>query len=112
MKYNVEQYQPPKGKLLIKPLKMRSRMVENIVLDEEANKDLDPLKDEVKTKKIKEKAPFEVQLATVIASSDEDYPIGSVVVYSIKFVKEFDLFKAAFLVSNYDLYGKYIIETV
>lgn len=82
-------------------------MVEQIVLDEEKNKDKDPLKDEMETMKVKEKAPYEVQLATVIASADEDYPIGTTVVYSIKFVKEFDLFKQAFLVSNYDLYGTY-----
>jgi len=35
------------------------------------------------------------------------YKIGDTVVYSVKFVKEFDLFKGLLLVSNYDLYGTY-----
>jgi len=110
MKYNVEQYQPINGKLLIKPLKQRARMVENIVLDDEANKDLDPLKDEMQTKRVKEKAPYEMQLATVLASGDTQYPVGSVVVFSIKFVKEFDLFKQALLISNYDIQGSYKMD--
>jgi nitrogenase subunit NifH len=107
MKYSVDKYQPPQGKLLIKPLRERSRMVENIVLDDEKNKDKDPLKDEMETKKVKERAPYEVQLATVLASGDPEYPVGCTVVYSMKFVKDFDLFKKVYLVSNYDLYGKY-----
>ena len=62
MKYNIEQYTPIAGKYLIKPLRQRTRMVENVELDEEANKDLDPLKDEMQTKIVKVKAPFEIQL--------------------------------------------------
>ena len=110
MKYNVEQYQPINGKLLIKPLRQRARMVEQIVLDEEANKDLDPLKDEMQTKKVKEKAPYEMQLAEVLASGDPAYPVVSTVVFSIKFVKEFDLFKGSLLISNYDIQGSYKME--
>jgi len=90
MKYNIENYSPLPGKLLIKPLRMRTRTVENIVMDDEKNGDKDPLKDEMETKVIKEKAPWEVQLATVVAVNDADntlYKIGDTVVYSVKFVK-------------------------
>lgn len=107
MKYEISKYQPIDGKLLVKPLRMRTRTVETIELDEEANKNLDPLKDEMKTKKVKSKAPYEYQLATVIATGTDKYPVGTTVVYSVKFVKEFDLFKEHFLMSNLDVMGTY-----
>ena len=110
MKYEIEKYRSPNGKLLIKPLRMRTRTVETIELDEEANKDLDPIKDEMKTKKVKSKAPYEIQLAEVMSSGDATYPVGTVIAYSIKFVKEFDLFKNTFLMSNYDVQGVYDVN--
>lgn len=110
MKYNIEQYKVPDGKLLIKPFKYRSRTVTNIVLDDEKNKDKDPLKDEMETKVEKVKAPYEIQLAEVLSSGDNRYPMGSVIVYSIKFVREFDLFKNTFLISNHDVHGVYTMD--
>ena len=107
MKYKVEQYKAPNGKLLIKPFKHRTRIVETIELDEEKNKDKDPLKDEMETKKVKSRAPYEIQLAEVVSSGDANFPVGTIVVYSVKFVKEFDLFKNTFLLSNYDVQGVY-----
>ncbi len=110
MKYNVEQYTPIAGKLLIKPLRPRTRMVENVELDAEKNKDLVPIKDEMQTKIVKVKAPFEIQLAEVLASGKGcDAQIGDTILYSVKFVKEFDLFKNTLLVSEYDLQGSYEI---
>ena len=111
MKYEIEKYQPEAGKLLIKPFKHRTRTVTTIELDEEKNKDKDPLKDEMETMKVTSKAPYEMQLGTIIASGDPLKPVGSVIVYSVKFVKEFDLFKGIFLMSNYDVMGTYLIET-
>jgi len=110
MKYEISKYQPIEGKLLVEPLRMRTRQVETIELDEEANKDLDPLKDEMQTKKVKSKAPYEMQLAKVVASGDKNFPVGTTIVYSIKFVIEFDLFKKAFLMSNYDVKGYYEMD--
>jgi hypothetical protein len=110
MKYEISKYTPPVGKLLIKPLKMRERQVETIELDHEANKDLDPMKDEMTTKRVKSKAPFEYQLGEIVASGDTIYPVGGTIVYSVKFVKEFDLFKDTFLVSNYDIFGRYLVD--
>lgn len=110
MKYEISKYHPIAGKVLIEPMRMRTRTVETIELDEEANKDLDPMKDEMKTKKVKSKAPFEYQLATVVAVPKENntgYNIGDTIVYSVKFVKEFDLFKKAFLISLHDIFGEY-----
>ena len=112
MKYEISKYHPIAGKLLIKPLRMRTRTVETIELDEEKNKDKDPIKDEMETKKVKSKAPFEIQLAEVVAVPKENttgYNIGDTIVYSVKFVKEFDLFKGVFLISTYDLQGDYSI---
>ena len=77
MKYEISKYQAPAGKLLIKPLKQRARIVETIELDDEKNKDKDPIKDEMETKKVKSKAPFEIQLAEVLASGDVQYPAGT-----------------------------------
>lgn len=110
MKYKIEDYTPMSGKLLIKPFRQRTRTVETIELDEEKNKNKDPLKDEMETKKVKSKAPYEMQLAEVVVSGDPTYPVGTTVVYSVKFVKEFDLFKNVFLVSNYDIMGTYNIQ--
>lgn len=110
MKYEISKYRPISGKLLVKPLRHRTRTVETIELDEEKNKDLDPLKDEMQTMKVKSKAPFEMQLAEVIASGDPAYPVGTTVIYSVKFVKEFDLFKQVFLMSNFDVQGIYEMD--
>lgn len=106
MKYEISKYRPIPGKLLVKPMKHRTRTVETIELDVDANKDKNP-EDEMKTMKVKSKAPFEMQLAEVIASGDEKYPVGTFIIYSVKFVKEFDLFKGVFLMSNFDVHGIY-----
>lgn len=106
MKYEIKDFTPLAGKMLIKPFKHRTRTVTTRELDEEANKDKEP-HDEMETMLVKSKAPFEMQLGEVVASGDSDYPIGTVIVYSVKFVKEFDLFKQLFLMSNYDVMGTY-----
>ena len=110
MKYEIKKYRPIEGKLLVKPLRHRTRMVETVELDDEKNKDLDPIKDEMQVKKVKSRAPYEMQLAEVVASGDARYPIGTIIVYSIKFVKEFDLFKQIFLMSNLDVHGVYDMD--
>jgi len=109
MKYEIDRYTPIAGKLLVKPLRQRTRTVETIELDEEKNKNKDPLKDEMETKKVKSKAPYEMQLGEVVASGDAQYPVGITIVYSVKFIKEFDLFKQVFLMSNFDVMGVYKI---
>ena len=107
MKYEISKYRPIEGKLLVKPLRERTRTVETIELDDEKNEGKDPIKDEMETRKVKSKAPYEIQLAEVIASGDERYPVGTIIVYSIKFVIDFDLFKKTFLISNFDIKGTY-----
>ena len=107
MKYEISKYQAPAGKLLIKPLRQRARMVETRELDHEKNADKDPIKEEMETKLVKSKAPYEIQLAEVLASGDVQYPAGTIIVYSLRFAKEFDLFKNTFLLSNYDGMGTY-----
>lgn len=110
MKYKVEQLTPITNKLLIKPFRHRTRTVETIELDHEKNKDKDPLKDEMETRKVKSKAPFEIQLAEVVATGDPKFPVGTVIAYSVKFVKEFDLFKNILLVNSFDVMGTYEME--
>ena len=110
MKYEISKYHPIGGKLLVEPMRMRTRNVETIELDEEKNKEKDPLKDEMEVKKVQTKAPFEIQLATVIAVPKDNrtgYEVGNTIVYSVKFVKEFDLFKKTFLISLHDIHGEY-----
>ena len=110
MKYEISKYQAPAGKLLIKPLKQRARMVETRELDHEKNADKDPIKEEMETILVKSKAPYEMQIAEVMASGDTQYPAGTTIVYSIKFAQEFDLFKNTFMIANYDIKGRYIID--
>jgi hypothetical protein len=49
-----------------------------------------------------------MQLAEIVAVSEgSKFKVGDVIVYSIKFVKEFDLFKNTFILSEYDDHGLY-----
>ena len=115
---DINKYVPIAGKLLIRPYKLMTRMVETTEwvddeeLDQEANSD--PMKGDLPAKKpikVKTKAPWEVQLAEVVAIGENtDYKVGDTVVFSLKYVKDFDLFKDVLLMSAYDLYGKYDTE--
>jgi len=109
---SVDNYTAPEGKLLIKPFSHMKRTVEVTDFEIKETEDgEDPTKDtsepEYVPVKKKERAPFEYQLAEVVAGEAGKYKVGDVVIYSVKFVKEFDLFKQIFLVSAYDLFGKY-----
>lgn len=110
---SVENYTATDGKLLIRPLPHMKRTVETTEFElKETEEDEDPTKEEAEPEyvpvKVKSKAPYEMQLAEVIASAPNNkYKVGDVIVYSVKFVKEFDLFKEVFLVSEYDLFGIY-----
>ena len=107
----VENYEGPEGKLLIKPFPHMKRTVETTEFELKQEEGDDPTKSDKEPEyvpvKRKERAPFECQLAEVISGESGKYKKGDIVVYSIKFVKEFDLFKQVFLVSAYDLYGHY-----
>jgi len=111
----VDKYGAPDGKLLIEPFKYMTRTVTTTeFVPIESKEGEDPTKTDeapmMEPKQVKTKAPYEVQLAKVVsAGTGAAYAVGDVVTYSIKFVKEFDLFKDTFLVSGYDLYGKYAL---
>lgn len=112
---DVSNYSAPNGKILIKPFSHMKRTVEVTDFELKPTEDgEDPTKSEGEPEYVpvtkKERAPFECQLAEVISSGSPNYKVGDVVVYSIKFVKAFDLFKETFLASDYDLYGKYNLE--
>lgn len=51
--------------ILIRPLKDKTFNQKHVVLDEEKNKDKDPMKDEMETKVETEKVAFEIQKAIV-----------------------------------------------
>lgn len=111
MKYEISKYHPIGGKLLIKPLRMRTRTVETVELDVEKNEGKEP-HEEMETKRVKSKAPFEIQLAEIVAVPKDNrtgYNVGDTIVYSVKFVKDFDLFKGTFLMSLHDIHGDYEI---
>jgi len=109
----VENYVAPDGKLLIKPYPHMKRTVEVTDFELRPTEDgEDPTKGDSEPEYIpvtkKERAPYEVQLAEVVAvGSNSKFKVGDTVIYSIKFVKEFDLFKETFLMSEYDSYGIY-----
>lgn len=108
----VDKYTAPEGKLLIKPFPHMKRTVTTTEFKlKEREEGEDPTKEdepEYEPYEVKSRAPFEVQLAEVVAvGNNSKYNVGDIIIYSIKFVKEFDLFKDTFLVSDYDLYGKY-----
>lgn len=109
----VENYVAPDGKLLIRPFPHMKRTVEVTDFELKQTEDgEDPTKEDKEPEYVpvtkKERAPYEVQLAEVIATSPTSkFKVGDVIIYSIKFVKEFDLFKETFLMSEYDSYGLY-----
>ena len=115
---SVGNYVAPDGKLLIEPFSHMKRTVE--VTDFElkpTEEGEDPTKaDETAEPEYipvqrKERAPYEIQLAKVVAvSGKSDMKVGDTIIYSVKFVKEFDLFKDIFLMSEYDSYGRYTGE--
>ena len=106
----VENYTCQAGKLLIKPLKHMVRTVTTTDFEmKEAPEGVDPTSSDYEPEyvpvKKKEKAPYEMQLGEVVSSASEQYLIGSTIVYSIKFAKEFDLFKDTLLLSQHDVMG-------
>ena len=106
----IEGFQCPAGKLVVEPFKHMVRTTTITDFEPEpVPEGIDPTKDEYEPQyvpvKKKTKAPYEMQLATVISSGSDQFPKGTIVVYSIKFVKEFDLFKDALLMSQHDVMG-------
>ena len=63
--------------ILIRPLRDKTYNQKQIVLDDEANKGKDPVKDEMETKTVNNKVAFEIQKAVV-----EHIPVEIVVPYS------------------------------
>lgn len=110
---SIENYQVLDGKLLISPFKQMKFTTEVNDFEPELGKDGKEQLDEqgmplMKRVKKKTQATYEYQLAEVIsASPNSKYKSGDTVVYSIKFVKEFDLFKNTFLINEYDVFGLY-----
>ena len=108
----IENYDCQAGKLVVKPLKQMTRTVTTTDFElKEVPEGVDPTSEDYEPEyvpvKKKEKAPYEMQLAEVISTGSDQFPVGSIIVYSIKFVKEFDLFKEAFLMSQHDVMGTY-----
>lgn len=110
---SIENYNAPDGKLLIRPHAHMTRTVEVTDFVPKPTEDgEDPTKSDKEPEyvpvKSKSKAPFEIQIAEVVAvSPNSKFKVGDNVIYSIRFVKEFDLFKETFLMSEYDSYGTY-----
>lgn len=108
---NVENVKPGAGKMILLPFKPMTRKVKNIVPDEEKNADKDPMKDIMEVKEVTLDAPYEVQLAEVLAIDDGyPYKVGDVVMYTTRFARDFDLFDGTLIASVHDILGKYIIS--
>jgi hypothetical protein len=84
-------------KILVAPHKLRTYKEKQMVLDDEANKGKDPIKDEMVQKEEIRDLSYRYQKATVLRSGrspqDELFEVGEVIVYGIGDLIEFDLIK-------------------
>lgn len=100
--------------LLIRPLKDKTYNQKQVVLDDEKNKDKDPMKDEMETKVATTKVAYEVQKAIVEYIPDVidvPYEVGNTVYfYKNRQGVPFRWVKNTFLLKPYDVIG-YEIST-
>jgi len=95
-------------RVLVMPLKIRSYKQEDVVLDDEANKGKNPIKDELVTKKQEVTINYSYQKAIVLAKSFnvKDVEIGDTVIYKLSNLIEFDLIKGVSMLKRYEIIGK------
>jgi len=99
-------FSPEKGKVLISPHK--DIMVTKVlpVPDEEKNAGKNLATDIMETKNVKTKVKANYQLGTVLASFENRWKVGEVIVYKLGMgVIDFDLLKKTKLVEEYAVVG-------
>ncbi|MHA1198109.1 MAG: hypothetical protein ACTSQF_01945 [Candidatus Heimdallarchaeaceae archaeon] len=96
---------PLEGRVLISPERIRTYKQEQVVLDDEKNKDLDPLNDEMQVKTVIETINYRFQKATVLQIPDGEVrvKVGDQIVYNVGSLQDFDLFKGVSVLKKYDI---------
>jgi hypothetical protein len=106
-------FKPVGNFVLIKPLALRGRTEDQVVLDDEANVGKNPVEDEMITKVVKNKINYKEQLAEVlsIGTLDPDktpYKVGDIVVYPLNGTMELGLVKGQKLIYAHNILGVWI----
>lgn len=110
----VSEFKPVNGLVLIKPLKLRYKTESQTVVDKEASKGLDPIKDEMVMKVETVKTRLAHQLGEVISIGTLDgdkigYKEGDTVVYSFSFANDFELQKGHKLINSFNIIAKKVL---
>ena len=93
----------------------RTKVQEQLVMDEEKNAGKDPEKDLMERKVVKNKVKLNIQLAEIVAIDPTNafkLEVGDVVLVDYRRLREFDLFKNTFIIQVYEAICKVNMLTV
>jgi hypothetical protein len=93
----------------------RTKVQEQLVMDEEKNAGKDPEKDLMERKVVKNKVKLNIQLAEIVAIDPTNafkLEVGDVVLVDYRRLREFDLFKNTFIIQVYEAMCKVNMLTV
>ena len=85
--------------------KPRTKIQEQLVMDEEKNAGKDPEKDLMERKVVKEKVKQNIQMAEIVAVDPTNalkLEVGDVILVDYRRLREFDLFKNTFIIQVYE----------
>ena len=101
----VEEITPLEGRVLVSPHKIRTYKETHPVLDDEKNKDKDPLKDEMEVKMVTEDINYRFQRATVLRTPADEtrFKVGDEIIYNVGALQDFDVFKGVSVLKKYDV---------
>jgi hypothetical protein len=105
-------FKPLAGLVLIEPLKLKYKVVKEMVA-ERLPKNPDDLEKEVEVKEVKNKIKLQQQLAKVIDTGIMDteklgFKAGDTIVYDINMVRPFDLVKGTVLIGAHNIIGLWL----
>ena len=95
--------------------KPRTKVQEQLVMDEEKNAGKDPEKDLMERKVVKNKVKLNIQLAEIVAIDPTNalkLEVGDVILVDYRRLREFDLFKNTFIIQVYEAMSKVNMLTV
>lgn len=97
----------PVDKLVVTFDKFRTYSTEYTVLDNDKNAGKDPLKDEMETKVVKKKVKYNHQVATILATPDneEGLTAGDTVLVDFRSCMALDGYQEIYIVAKYNVIG-------
>jgi hypothetical protein len=109
----MSEFKTVNGLVLVKPLKLKYKTIVEKVVDREASKGLDPVKDEMIMKDESKKIYLTQQLGEVIDIGTLDaekvgFNIGDIIVYNYKMASEFELQKGLVITNSFNIIAKKI----